>query len=417
MQRMTFRAFRPARYLFAALAGSAAAGMSVPDAARAAADQAMPAPRPALVSQLDPKAAQEWIPFERDPGGLIVIPVLLDGAPARALIDTGFAGVVLSRAYAMEHRLALEAAGGDYGVGGMTAVEQAGTLSLRVGGFYQAGGAIPVVDLSSLAAHVDTPFQIVIGSSLLSMVALQIDFDERRLRLLPSGSRPIAGVEVPVALRADGRRVVTRIMVAGRPLAPVMLDTGSENALTLSASAWAGLKRDRVDQETDIAVAGTGGIAVHRYLTIDNVLFGPPRPAPVMATVEPAGEFLDHAAMKGAIGLGVLSRYNMVLDVAAGRLILAPRSRPDADPPKSTLGIQGAVEDDRIKVIHVMGNSPAAAAGVRDGDEICAINGTSFGPRWQEGPLKDWGIAPPGTAYDLSLCTGAHITLLTAAFY
>ena len=412
MQFMTFRAA-----LFAAIAGSAAAAMIAPDTARAAVDQAVPGARSAPVSQLDPEVAQEWIPFERDPGGLIVIPVVLDGAPARALIDTGFASVVLSRAYASEHRLALEAVGGAYGVGGMTPVEQTGTISLRVGGFYQAGGAIPVVDLSSLAAHVDTPFQIVLGSSLLSMVALQIDFDQRRLRLLPSGSRPIAGVEVPIALRAEGRRIVTRIMIAGRPLAPVMLDTGSENALTLSASGWSGLKRGRTDRETDIAVAGTGGIAVHRLLTIDNALFGLPPPAPLAATVEPVGEFLDHAGMKGAIGLGLLSRYNVVLDVAAGRLILAPRSRSDPDPPKSTLGIQGVVQADRIKVIHVMGNSPAAVAGVRDGDEICAINGTSFAPRWQEGPLKDWGIAPPGTAYDLSLCSGAHIKLLTASFY
>lgn len=64
-----------------------------------------------------PDTGSGWIDFDPE-GDHIVIPVMLNGQPAKALVDTGFDQLVLSKAYADVHHLPLTIWGKTVGFGG-----------------------------------------------------------------------------------------------------------------------------------------------------------------------------------------------------------------------------------------------------------------------------------------------------------
>jgi hypothetical protein len=400
----------PSRWFFllpfmALLAGSASAA---------------PPARPTLTvpnAFFDAQAALRWIPFEWTPDQqLIILPVELNGAPARALLDTGAPTVAVARAYALAHHLPLAPTGDAYSVGGMSHFERTDSVALRIGGLYQPAGAVQVVDLSGVNAALDDPVDLVIGSSLISRFALQIDFDHKRLRLLPSGAKALEGVDLPVGLQISGGRIWTQMTIGNRALR-VLIDSGSAVALTLSSSTWLSMPHQQGHGITDLAYVGLGGEGVETLLTLGGIRFGSLPPVTALTTIEPSEGILSHIGFPALTGLGLLGNYNLVLDVPAGRMTLASRLRPVPPAPRSTVGVQVFYTADRLKVAHVMSGSPAAGSGLHAGDEICAINGDRITARWKSPPLKDWSLVKAGTRYDLALCDGRHVRLVTRAFY
>lgn len=311
-----------------------------------------------------------WQAFEWKPGGVIAIDVTIDGAPARALIDTGFPNVTLSRAFARTHGLPLTSVGEGVSVGGSARFETTRVGAIEAGGVRIPPTAIAVVDLAALAQAGGRPIDLVIGASLLARIALQVDFDRHRLRLLPGSAAPAPGEAVALAFDAAKRRVLVQAEVGGRTLPRLMLDLGFDGALSMSPRAWAQLSAAGGRGATDIAVAGAGGIEVHGLAAVGPVRLGGIESGDMLAQIEAPGGFSDHNGWDGLIGLGLLSRYNLALDIASGVLRLAPRTSGDAPPARSTIGIQGLYLADRFQVLHVMRNSPAARAGLRDGDEL-----------------------------------------------
>jgi len=123
----------------------------------------------------------------------------------------------MSRAYAISHGLPLKAADDVYSVGGVEHFDTTHFRSLQVGGIIQPGTVIFVTDLSNPSAQIDKPIDLVLGSSMLSLFALQVDFDHRRLRLLASGQRPLIGTDIPLSLQTVDHRITMWISVEKGP--------------------------------------------------------------------------------------------------------------------------------------------------------------------------------------------------------
>ncbi|WP_294306095.1 PDZ domain-containing protein, partial [uncultured Sphingomonas sp.] len=81
---------------------------------------------------------------------------------------------------------------------------------------------------------------------------------------------------------------------------------------------------------------------------------------------------------------------------------------------RSTSGIQGYTRNGRLSVAHVMSRSPAAAAKLKPGDEICSINHKAV----SKDLVEDYfAHAAPGTKHLLTLCDGTSRTITLRRFY
>ena len=133
--------------------------------------------------------------------------------------------------------------------------------------------------------------------------------------------------------------------------------------------------------------------------------------------VEPPRGFSDAVGAQGRIGTGLLQRYRVLLDPRAGRMVFTPGPDADQPPVRSTSGLLLGLDKDRLRVVHVMRGSPAAAAGWRSGDLICRIDGKPIPADYADSALSSWSTGTPGRTVTLGLCDGATRSLTLRQFY
>jgi membrane-associated protease RseP (regulator of RpoE activity) len=197
---------------------------------------------------------------------------------------------------------------------------------------------------------------------------------------------------------------------------PIMLDTGSDGEFTIGAEALEQLPGP-ARKLTTLAVAGGGGIEVETIVELPSLDIGALSQGRTQVTAANRGGYLVKAGVPALVGMGVLGRYDFVLDGPLKRLLLRPRQNKPPQAPRSTVGVQGAYKSDRIAIIHVMANSPAEKAGLRAGDEICSVDGQKVVNGWTQSPMRDWGTRPAGQTHWITLCSGRSVAVVSAAFY
>lgn len=361
-------------------------------------------------------AGAAWLPFDRTDNGLMFVTVTLDGERVQALVDTGFPRTTISAAFAAAHHLKLQSSRTEVSVGGSAAVGTTTVGAMDVGGTRFPPGMADVSDLSAVSQAAGRNVDIVVGASALTINALQVDEDGSRLRLIPSGVSIHGMQRVPV--RWEGvNRLMTALRIGMRSFAHIMIDTGADSEILLTNEASPSLRGMPGLADTDIAAAGAGGIVVFQLATVRRAHLGPVEAHDLAVTFEARGNFLTSAGAEGLIGMGMLARYNFVLDPAAGLLALSERSTPPATHPKSTIGVQALPGPDRLRILHVMRNSPAAAAGLREGQDICSVNGQRVDAAWAGSAMAHWGTSAPGTSFKVDLCDGKTVAVTAEAFY
>lgn len=98
-------------------------------------------------------------------------------------------------------------------------------------------------------------------------------------------------------------------------------------------------------------------------------------------------------------------------------MILSPVPHADQPPVRSTSGLLVGVARDRLKVLHVMQGGPAQAAGWKEGDMICAIDGQTIPADYPTSPLASWSAGTPGRTVTLRMCDGTERKLTLRDFY
>lgn len=370
---------------------------------------------PSAVLALD--SAARWVPFDLTPGNQLRFRMTVNGRPATAILDTGVSYTVTSRAFAATLGLKPAASGRATAIGGSVSLGWAAVEEVSLGGLTRAGGRVAVADLSGIATGTPTPVEVLVGADLLAAHALDIDYDARRFRLLPSGRLPFRGTSVPLGLARDSGVFVSEVSVGSRRLRPVIVDTGDGSAVTVSSEVWRGVRPPAVRETTAFAV-GLGGAIETDLLVLPALRVGALTARNVEVRVERGGGFSNVTGTAGRIGSALLQRYRVLLDPKARRMVLSPGKLADQEPLRSTSGLLVAYEPQALRVLHVMRHSPAAAAGWKAGERICAIDGTRLPADYLTSSLAVWPADTPGRVVRLGLCDGAgDRTLTLARFY
>ena len=398
---------RPFRLLLALLLlGSAPPPASPASAAEVA---------PRLVLSAD--SADRWVAFTVTPGNQIAFPVLLDGMPLTAILDTGVSYTVLSRKVVDARRLPVVDGPTATAIGGNVAIGWAATRSLALGGLTRFGGRVAVAPLPAIATGGAQAVDLLIGRDLIGGYALDLDFANHRLRLLPSGRMPFAGASAPLTIVPDRLVYATELTLGDRRLRPMLLDTGDGAAVTVTDAAWRSGGQAALPTTTALAY-GLAGPLVTTLAIVPSLAIGALQARDVEVRVEPAGGFSDAIGAAGRIGTGFLQHYRVLLDPGAGHIVFSPGPDADRPPLRSTSGLLLGILRDRLRVLHVMRGGPAARAGDwHDGDEICAVDATPIDRGYPTSPLARWSVGQPGRAVALTMCDGTTRRLTLATFY
>jgi predicted aspartyl protease len=355
---------------------------------------------------LAPDSESRWVPFARSPTNQLVFDLTLDGRSARGILDTGLSHTLVTSGFAQAARLRPARSQQASAIGGTVAIGWAPVATLAFGGVTRRGGQVGILKGGEQER---LGVDVLIGSDLLSCCALEIDPDRGRFRLLRSGRMPFTGTAVPLARNRAGL-YLAEARFNGVRLRPMIVDTGDGAAVTFSRAAWlsTGYHAERI---TTTLGWGAGGPVVTDTLIAPGFAIGSAAPVEAEIRIEPEGGFSASIGAAGRIGAALLARYHLLLDPQAGRMVLSPGAQASDPVLRSTSGLLLAYAGRVLRVLHVMRGSPAAQAGLRDGDAICAADGAAT-----EGPVG-WTAGTPGRTVRLELCDGRTRTITLRRFY
>jgi hypothetical protein len=245
-------------------------------------------------------------------------------------------------------------------------------------------------DVLDLSGYVGMPVHGIIGADLFRSFVVCILPERHELVLTapdryqaPSGRR---WTSLPLSLEQGKAYVTANVQQLGAapgtqlPLR-LVLDTGAGHALSLETTADPRLRLPATRLRTDLGRGLTGivsgslgrvaGVQLGRY-RLPQVLTSFPDSAQVHARLT-GTERTRH----GNLGYEVLKRFITVIDYPHGQLLLRPTPalREPFEHDMCGLDLQAAGSDyRRYLVLRVVPGSPAAAAGIAEGEELISIN-------------------------------------------
>lgn len=336
----------------------------------------------------------------------IVVRLLLDGkGPFTFVLDSGAGNTTTPQVVA---ELGLQTHGSftisGTGAGTETA-RHARIAQVALGTIGMTDQEFTVVSLDDVRKSSGLPaFDGLIGAEFFSKYVVRIDaaaqtlavYDPRRFTYTGAGMVfTVTGRGIPqVAASVDG--------IAGQ----FTVDTGDRFGVTLMEPTIA---RDHVLERYD-----------HRVKTITGWGIGGPVPGyvtragelelgtvtlvhPLLRLPTVDGGFFASARLTGSIGMGVAEHFTMIFDYPHKRLIFEDPRLDDGQPyDRSGLWLNSGASG--FDVAAVAEGSPAASAGLREGDAIVAVDGVPSA----EIPLADLRARLRGPAGTRIAVTVAH---------
>ncbi len=308
--------------------------------------------------------------------GAVTIAVKVNGVSLRMLVDTGAQRSCLDTGVMSKLGLKSGAIAGVMTPYANSSTRELSVRTLEIAAFHVEDVTMIVVDMSSMSAALGLRLDGILGTDILKLLPLQLDFSEDLAQPLPQPQ--VSSVSAIVDLReADGLFYCVTV-IQGVPVR-LLLDTGT-NLSNISSTAW---KRVTAEWEPRSVVRGirsSAGPDETSLALVPSLTLADAQLHDVAVRVQPpmtAGLYADQT-FDGLLGTNFLESYLVVLDLPHSRMLLSPRRKQSRDSLLfSTVGIQFAKDKDgAFKIMAVWTPSPAAVAGLRIGDRILEVNGS-----------------------------------------
>lgn len=340
---------------------------------------------PAQVGKIDTQLKPGAIPFELS-ANKIYVQAKFNGKPASIVLDTGSPMTMLDTDFAARNGFKLTKMGKVSGGGPSQTDFFLGKVeTFSLGGLEVKNLGIGGLGLDRIVGiYEGRAMEGVIGNDVLQNFVLEIDYPSRKLTLHEPASfrAPKAAVAVPFKMVQGHLHVQGSVDVSGRTYpGTFVIDTGAKPAVMLNTPF---IEKNRLVEavgKTIPMVVGTGiggrftgvvGRLTHLRigdLTVDN----PPANLPIGQ----AG-FFEGKNELGTVGAAIFRKYVLFVDYRGKRLLFmsTKETGQPIDVDMSGLFLVTAFEDrSRVSVSFVGADTPAALAGVREGDHVVEVDG------------------------------------------
>jgi aspartyl protease/PDZ domain-containing protein len=330
------------------------------------------------------------IPIDVAGYGLIFLPARINGSePMWFALDSGASfPFIVDQRRARKLGLKLEEqfkTGGGAGAGTYEVAWTKG-LSINISNLHFADQNAAVIALSSLEAIAGRPLDGVIGSDLFKRYVVEIDYPGNRVSLYHPLNYTYSGdgESIPLTIHDNHLFVSAKMIMAGdRELdGRFLVDTGGGLVTAILTAPFArSRKLPAPNQKTivDRSLSGLGGqtsllVARARSFSLGEFTIRDP----VIYLSQDSDGALASSEYAGVLGAEILRKFKLVFDYPRGRLFLEPNAYY-ADPTEYDMsGIRFRAEGNDLRtfrVFQVLKDSPAAAAGIREGDLLDTIDG------------------------------------------
>ncbi len=308
----------------------------------------------------------------------------IDGGPAEDFIlDTGASVSLLDSAWAATHGITSEGKMQAMGAAAAGDVAFAKVASITVAGPDGSGVEIAGQKLAVLALNrFVAPFfwreaAGVLGYDFISRFVMEIDYDGGMLTLYEPKRFTYAGKGTGVPITMAGGIPVVKARLDGQYEGEFRLDVGSGSTVDLHGPFVKkhGL-REKLPKTVEILNGGFGGTFTSHIGRMKKMEIGPyawSSPLVILSGARTGGLASEDYA--GNIGNDIFERFKCTLDYEHRMLYLEPGKR-FAKPDRFTrAGVQLARFGDTVRAMQVLAGSAAAAAGIKEGDEVVALDG------------------------------------------
>lgn len=320
------------------------------------------------------------VPFTQLTGGIIILHAKLGNNPdtLNFILDTGSSGISLDSSTA--DYLGLKPTPTERTIRGIAGIRKVSFL-------YNQQLRFPGLDIDSLNFHINDygiltavygeRIDGIIGYSVLSRYIVKVDYDSLKLTFCTRGTirYPRGGYLLKPTINqlpAQTMRVKDYKTISSR----FLYDMGAGVCMLLSRefiedSNFLDKKRKRWVKEGE----GLGGKIDMELTVIKEVKIGPYKFRNVPIYVfDDENNVTSYPYMGGLIGNDILRRFNVILNYARGDIYLQPNTHYSDLFDYSYSGIELYFVEGLIVVGDVAKGSPAEAAGLREGDEVLAID-------------------------------------------
>jgi hypothetical protein len=300
------------------------------------------------------------------------------------LLDSGADGNCIREARAIQMGLELDDPHPSHGAGGSVESRFTQRLDVRLPGLTMSEARLATLPLEELGASAGRPLDVIIGFPLLRRSVVTIDY-ERNLMDVMAGEKweySGPGVVLPLTFENNLPYVTARVTLpGGKPIeGRFLIDTGNIGSLIFSPTFVEEHRAlESVTQTIQAVGRGVGGQSTNPVGRVERFeLGGIEIEQPLAMFRSPGPGAISAPGTAGNIGGRMLRRFKVIFDYPRSRMILepGPKLSEPMESDMSGLSLRTPPPDyAHVTVSRVTEESPAAALGLRTGDELVSLDG------------------------------------------
>ena len=359
-------------------------------------------------------ARAEAVPFELFRGTRMFLRGAINGSDTEMMLDTGASSTVLDTKFARSLGIAAARKFAIRGAGGRTPGELGLGVTIQVGGLTLRDAGVLIMDLTPIATAIGRPIPVILGHDAIDAGPVRIDFPGRTMTFIAADTFVAPKNAQVLPLGHDGPFRAVGMSVAGLPSVSATFDIGNGGTIVLAKSYWTTQPALASLPYAQSVIGGVGGFKPARRVTLPEVQFAGQTLKAVPALLNEDADALPTEG--GNVGIEMLKPFVVTADYANDRIYAEPSAAWEGFR-RERAGLMTMHHGDRLRVPFVSKDGPAAAAGLKAGDEIVAIDGRKIGGDFYATRDAEWNMAPAGTKVVVTRADGSDVALTLRDYY